>query len=101
MRWQARWYHGGFFSVGNAERIKTVPWQTNGFARRQDHSRRPRLPEEIARLAYEEYANQGHGGQSFDRLHERGGFGVTEVICLLADLVERERASHHEGASGA
>lgn len=91
-RHQARWYHSGAFSSGNDERIKTVPWQTESFSRRNDRDRRPKLPEDIARLAYEEYANQGHGNQSFDRLHERGGFGVSEVICLLADLVERERA---------
>lgn len=30
--------------------------------------------------------------QSFERLHERGGFGYTEVISLLADLIERERS---------
>lgn len=89
---RARWYHGGFFSVGNSERVKTVPWQTSGFEIRQRRTPRPQLPEPIARLAYEEYVNQGHGNQSFDRLHERGGFGVTEVISLLADLIERERA---------
>jgi hypothetical protein len=73
--------------------MKTVPWQTHGFTTRQARARRPQLPEEIARLAYEEYANQGHGDQSFARLHERGGFGVTEVITLLADLIERERVT--------
>jgi len=89
---KARWYHSGSFSSGNSSKIKTVPWQTEGLARRRERADPPQLPEEIARLAYEEYANQGHGGQSFERLHERGGFGVTEVITLLADLVERERS---------
>lgn len=47
------------------------------------------IPEPIARLAYEEYAAQFGRSQSFERLHERGGFGTMELICLLADLVER------------
>lgn len=55
------------------------------------HPRRSRIRADIARLVYEEYANQGHGAQSFERLHERGGFGAGEMIMLLADLVCRER----------
>ncbi len=47
------------------------------------------ISERIARLAYAEYADQGHGGQSFERLHERGGFGSGELIMLLAERVER------------
>ncbi len=41
------------------------------------------VKEEIAREAYKEYADEGHGGQSFERLQERGGFDVTELIALL------------------
>jgi hypothetical protein len=29
--------------------------------------------------------------QSFERVHERGGFSYQEVISLLADIIERER----------
>ena len=54
-------------------------------------SRGCRVPARIARLAYEEYAHRYGRGQSFERLHERGGFGTEELISLLADLVERER----------
>ena len=50
------------------------------------------IPEELARLAYEQYSYLFGTDQSFERIHERGGFGYVEVICLLADLVERERA---------
>ena len=56
-----------------------------------DHPLPRNISEPIARLAYEEYANQGHGRQSFDRLHERGGFSTLEIVWLLADLVERTR----------
>lgn len=49
------------------------------------------IPEGIARLAYEEYAHRFGTDQSFERLHERGGFGTVECLALLADLIERER----------
>ena len=44
-----------------------------------------RLPEVILRRAHEEYAK--HHNQSFERIQERGGFGLTEVIGLLADAL--------------
>ena len=56
-----------------------------------ERGRLPTLPEPIARLVYEQYAYQFGTEQSFERLHERGGFGHREVIALLADLIERER----------
>lgn len=87
-RHRARWFMGAGVWKG-----RRMPWQ---IPRRWRTGRAPgdgsdTVPEPIARLAYEEYANQGHGGQSFERIHERGGFGVTEVVNLLADLIERER----------
>jgi len=55
------------------------------------------IPEPIARLAHDEYARiYGADYQTFERLHERGGFGVGEVIALLADALERERAEHQQ-----
>lgn len=51
------------------------------------HSTVSGIPEPIARLIYEEY----HHDQSFERLHERGGFGVGEALAALADIIERER----------
>jgi hypothetical protein len=50
-----------------------------------------RIPEPVARLAYEQYAYEYGTDQSFERLHERGGFGTGEALALLADLIERER----------
>lgn len=47
------------------------------------------IPKVIAQEAYKEYADQGHGAQSFDRLHERGGFGDTELILLLFERIQR------------
>lgn len=81
-RFPSRWY------TGRAGVQKRVPMQ---------HSRHhePGIPEPIARLAYEEYANQGHGSQSFDRLHERGGFSEAEIVLLLSDLIERSRHGTH------
>jgi hypothetical protein len=46
---------------------------------------------DIAALAWEEYAAQGHGSQTLDRLGERGGFGEFEIMHLLADALLRER----------
>jgi hypothetical protein len=48
---------------------------------------RSTVPEPIARMAYAEYERQGHGSQSFDRLHERGGFGVVELMTLLCQRI--------------
>lgn len=49
------------------------------------------LPEELIRLAQDEYDIQ-HPGQPYERMQERGGLGVVEMICLLADALERERS---------
>lgn len=54
------------------------------------HSTITGIPEPIARLIYEEYGND----QTFDRLHERGGFGTGEAIAALADIIERERGGY-------
>lgn len=48
------------------------------------------LAEDVLRLAHEEYA-QRHD-QSFERVQERGGFSLLEVVALLADHVERLKA---------
>lgn len=47
------------------------------------------ISERFARSAYVEYCAQGHGDQSFERLHERGGFGVTEIMLLLCERIQR------------
>lgn len=47
-----------------------------------------RLPEGILRLAQDEYDRQ-HPGQPYERMQERGGLGLTEIISLLADSLNR------------
>jgi hypothetical protein len=45
------------------------------------------LPEPIVRMAADEYNR--HYDQSYERLQERGGLGVLEIVALLADRCER------------
>ena len=40
------------------------------------------IPEEIAKVVYDQYF-KNNKGQSFERIKERGGFGVTEIIYYL------------------
>lgn len=47
------------------------------------------VQERVARLAYAEYERQYGSQQSFVRLHERGGFGMAELIELLANSLVR------------
>lgn len=62
----------------------------NGEYVRMQLSEVRQIPRPIAELAHEEYA-RGHR-QSFERLHERGGFSQMEIIALLADYVARLKA---------
>ncbi len=48
-----------------------------------------RIPTEIAKEAYQEYADEGHGSQSFERMHERGGFAIYETLILLYNRIKR------------
>lgn len=82
-RYRGRWFMG---MAGYRGPVRPVL--------RGGETRRTDMPEPIARLAYEEYANQGHGDQSFEHIHQRGGFSMGEYVALLADLVERERAKN-------
>jgi len=57
-----------------------------GVVQAEDHKT---LPVPILRLAYEEYVRQYGKRQSFEQIQDRRGFGIGEVISLLADYVER------------
>lgn len=46
------------------------------------------LPEPVLRLAQAEYDRQ-FPGQPYERMQERGGLGILEVVALLADYIER------------
>jgi hypothetical protein len=48
------------------------------------------LPRELVKIAADEYNAQGYS-QSFDRLNERGGLGVLEIVRLLADAYNRAK----------
>jgi hypothetical protein len=50
------------------------------------------LPEHVLRLAQAEYEHQHGTRQDYERMQERMGLSVTEVIALLADLAERHGA---------
>ncbi len=56
-----------------------------GIVQSQDTRYSIRLPEAILRRAHEEYAK--HHDQTFERIQERGSFGLTEIIELLADAL--------------
>jgi len=44
---------------------------------------RSSVPESVARLAFETYEKRYGSDQSFERLHQRGGFGWHELIAGL------------------
>ena len=50
-----------------------------------DHSMM--LPEPVLRLAFAEYERRFGRSQSYERMQERGGLNVLEIIGLLADRV--------------
>lgn len=51
------------------------------------------VDEEIARVAYEEYVAKYGSSQSFERLHERGGFCAMEIIMFLYERIQRLESS--------
>ncbi len=60
------------------------------------------VPEPIARMAYDEYARHYGTDQSFEHLHERGGFGTIELMHLLCErivfLEARTKGAAHAAA---
>jgi hypothetical protein len=49
----------------------------------------------VAEEAYKEYADQYGNSQSFERLCERGGFGIDELAILLFDRIKRLERAHY------
>lgn len=47
------------------------------------------IDKEIAEEAYKQYTYLYGKDQSFKRLHERGGFGVIELVTLLFQRIKR------------
>lgn len=65
------------------------------------------IPWAIAEQAWEEYKRRGHGDQSLERVHERGGLCPIEIDALLAGKYTirglralREEEEDFERASG-
>jgi hypothetical protein len=59
---------------------KRAPVQTQG-----EHD----VAWEVSAEAWKEYAAEGHGDQSHERLCERGGFGLSELADLLYLRIKR------------
>lgn len=49
------------------------------------------VPRIVAEAAWQGYAADGHGSQSSETLHERGGFGLGELGYYLARAVDEGR----------
>lgn len=60
------------------------------------NERAPTIPMPIAEEAWKEYAAQGHGDQSLQRINERAGFGIFEVAALLYDRCKRLEAENRK-----
>lgn len=58
----------------------------------QTHSEKT-VPWDVSAEAWKEYAAQGHGDQSHERLCERGGFGAAELAIFLYERIKRIEAS--------
>jgi hypothetical protein len=52
-----------------------------------------KIPWELAEEAYEEYSKRYGTSQSLERLAERGGFGVEEIVWLLVERIKRIEGS--------
>lgn len=79
-----RWYLSGEL---RRDRTTGYPVQKELLHRRESLYLAP----EVIQMAYDEYAAQGFRDQSLERLNERAGFGILELVALLADALERER----------
>lgn len=83
-RFKPRWYMGDWKGpVGKVQVESTL---------RAMDRRGGTLPEPILRLAQAEYDIQ-FPGQPYERMQERGGLGLGEVVRLLADALERASAT--------
>ena len=54
-------------------------------------SRKPNITtKDIAKIAYTEYVLQYGNIQTFDELHQRGGFGYDELVIYLRTTIARQ-----------
>lgn len=68
-----------------------LPWQAH---READHiwkRRMPTIPAIVGEAAWQGYDADGHGHQSCERLHQRGGFDLMEIGYYIARAVDEGR----------
>lgn len=87
-----KWYFTGQWTDGAGRPVKVAPIQVTQSARS--------IPLEVAAEAWKEYAAQGHGRQSLERLCERGGFGASEMAILLYERIKRIESTRMETFAG-
>jgi hypothetical protein len=51
------------------------------------------VPFDVSAEAWKEYAAQGHGSQSHERICQRGGWGAAELAILLYERIKRIEAA--------
>jgi hypothetical protein len=75
------WYLvNGVWQNGAGVPLKAAPIQTT-----QEKS----VPWDVSAEAWKEYAAQGYGDQSHERICERAGFGAAELAILLYERIKR------------
>jgi hypothetical protein len=63
--------------------LRDLRWDVTAPVQKDTLGEAGQIPQRVARLAYEAYALAGHGGQSFEEINRRGGFGWSEIVALL------------------
>lgn len=87
-----QWYCGRSLQDG-----LQVPVQVdNCLSERYGSQKLRTLPKELVEIAGREYERQGYG-QTFERLCERGGLGILEILMLLADAYNRQKGEAGHG----
>lgn len=85
---RGRWYGGLAHHDGPTGRVQIETRVRDAAWPRGDKNAPLMLPEHVLRLAQREY-DERFPGQPYERMQERGGLGILEVVALLADYVER------------
>jgi hypothetical protein len=78
------WCTNGVWHDEAGRPLATVPMQPS-----QGFNGDLQIPQIVAAEGYKEYAEQHGRGQSFARLHERGGFCPSELCNLLFARIKR------------
>lgn len=87
-----KWYIAGTLDAG-----EQVPVQIDARLRKREGGLT--LPKDLVAIAGREYEKQGYS-QTFERLCERGGLSILEIIQLMADAVNRLEAAREAQGGG-